>query len=654
MNKYSNVLSSKKIGTIEIRNRVIMPAMSSHYSNQTGDFIEVCKDYYKERAKGGTGLIVTEFCAVDKSGVAEPCELRCYDESHLTGLKRISTAVQAWGAKIFLQLHHAGRGTSSQLIGQQPMAPSAITAKTEIDGEILEMEMPKEMTIKDIKYIKERFIESAVLAKKAGFDGVELHGAHGYLFWQFISPASNQRTDCYGGSVENRVRIVKEVVEGIKEHCGKNFPISFRMSILDGYENGMNLEMGIEMAKILENVGLDMLNISTGSDLDGKSIIAPASYKQGFMVEYAAAVKKETNLAIAVVGMIRDFDYCESIIRENKTDFVVMGRPHLADPYMVNKIATGRENLIRKCLTCMGCLDGEARLGCSFNPIAGYEGEYNAFKKDGEQRKVVVIGGGPSGAEAARVFAVRNFNVVLFEKSSRLGGQVMLAGVPADKLQMNNLEKYYKNMLPEVGVEVRYNTEATVESVAKEEPYLVVVATGSVPIIPPIEGINLESVWTAEDVLSKRVVLEDKNVVIVGSGNTGIETAEYLLQTQNKITLVDMIPKIGATASVSGNYVMQDIKNKIEKLPNAKLSQVHTDYALFVDVKENKEIKLYFDALVLSLGVKKNDSMLKSLNTVCDNILVVGDALNVGNIGTSIRSGFFTAFCHEVEYDELV
>lgn len=652
---YKQLLSEGQVGRLNIRNRVVMAPMSNHYSNSTGDFVDVCKDYYKERAKGGTGLIITEFCAVDPTGPAEPCQLRAYHDGHVTGLKRISSAVQNHGGRIFLQLHHAGRGTSEELIGQQPMAPSEIPARYDLGDQILEMEMPREMTKEDIKHIVGQFVNGAVIAKRAGFDGVEIHGAHGYLLWQFFSAASNKRTDEYGGSVENRARIAKEIIEGIKEACGPTYPISLRISGTDGFEDGMNVENSVAIAKYLKKSGLDMMNVSVGSDGDLRSIIAPAGYEEGFMVYVAEAIKKEVDIAVAVVGMIRDFDFANKVIAEGKTDFVVLGRPHVSDPYMVNKLATGRENEIRKCLTCLGCLDGQARLECSFNPTAGFEGEYQGFNKDGKGRKVVVVGGGPAGCEAARVMAIRGFEVTLFEQKNRLGGQVVLAGVPKDKHAMNNLENYYTSILKKLGVTVKLNTPATKENVSKESPYLIFLATGSEPIVPAIKGIDNDNVFTAEAILEGKVSISNSKVIVVGSGNTGIETAEYLIDQGNEIGMADMLPAIGQLAGASGTYVLQDlVKHGIQRYPNFMLNEIDGDTVVFKDLSSNELVRKTADYLVYSLGVKKNDRLLKDMSEICENTKVIGDAEVTGNIGTAIRSGFFASYFYEVDHVELV
>ena len=257
--EYKNLLSPIRIGSITLRNRLVMPGMSDHFGSKTSEYLEFCKNYYQERAKGGTGLIMTSFCFVDPSGQAEPCQLRCYDVSHLPALKRISDGVHYYGGKTFLQLHHAGRATSTELTGSELIAPSAIPITLKVGEEMVTMETPREMTHKDIEYIRGRYVNAASLAKRAGFDGVELHGAHGYLLCQFLSPASNRRTDEYGGNTENRTRFIREIVCGVKEACGRDFPISFRISARDGHPDGLNLDELVRIVPYLEQSGIDMI-----------------------------------------------------------------------------------------------------------------------------------------------------------------------------------------------------------------------------------------------------------------------------------------------------------------------------------------------------------------------------------------------------------
>lgn len=652
---YNNLLSQGKIGRLTLKNRLIMPGMSDHFSNETGDFIDVCKAYYEERAKGGTALIITSFCYVDKTGQAETCQLRCYEESHLSGLKRLSDGVHYYDGKIFLQLHHAGRGTSSEITGTQPIAPSAIPAVIDLGEDTFEMEMPRAMTKEDIDYIVGRFINSAVLAKRAGFDGVELHAAHGYLLCQFFSPASNIRDDEYGGNTENRTRIAKEIITGIKQACGRIFPISVRISGIDGAENGIDVCEAVKIAKCLESYGADLINVSGGGDADNKSIIAPSDVPKNFLVYIAEAIKREVSIPVAVVGKIRDFDFADNAIADKKTDFICMGRPHIADPYIIKKLKSGREDEIRKCLTCMSCLDSTARLTCSVNPVVGNEQDFKSFKTNGNGRKIAVIGGGPAGCEAARVLALRGFDVTLIERSDRLGGQVKLAALPNHKEDMLNIVNYYTTVLPRAGVNVLYNTEATSNIIDKLSPIAVFVATGSRPIVPAVKGIENKNVMTAEYALLNHENIKNSKVVVVGSGNTGIETAELLYSLGNDITIADMLAKIGQLAGTSGMYVLMDLAKKgINRMPNCRLERIEDKKVYFTNIETCEEVSVDFDYLVYSLGVCSDNDTAKILQKPGRHIETIGDANRTGKIQTSVSDGFYKAFFFDADFTEMV
>lgn len=336
--KYKNLLAKGRIGSLEIKNRLIMPAMSETLTDKYGQYMEDERAYYEERAKGGTGLIITSFCAVDPKGLGAPNQLGAYDISQVVGLKKISDGVHRYDGRIFLQLHHAGRVDSSDVIGEQPVGPSAIPCPLDFGGTL---EMPREMSNAEVKEMVNKFVFAAKTAKRANFDGVELHCAHSYLLNQFISPLSNQRTDEYGRNTENRVRIIKEIISGIKETCGQNFPISVRLLGSDGIEGGIDIEEAVKIAMLIEKYGAHLINVSAGGYEATQLCIPTAGYEQGLNVYLAAAIKKAVTIPVAIVGMIRDYDFADQIIEKGDADFICMGRPHIADPYIVNKLKTG-------------------------------------------------------------------------------------------------------------------------------------------------------------------------------------------------------------------------------------------------------------------------------------------------------------------------
>ncbi|MCE5256445.1 MAG: NAD(P)/FAD-dependent oxidoreductase [Spirochaetaceae bacterium] len=647
---YPNLLSPGKIGSLTVKNRVIMPAMGDALANMNGEINDDFIAYYQERAKGGTGLIITGVCRVDPDGPAVANQFAVYNLSHVSGLKRLADAVHRYDGRVFIQLHHAGRQTNTMITGKEAIAPSAIA----VPGGLFAT--PRAMTIEEIKAMVGKFVFAAVLAKMGGIDGVEIHCAHGYLLNQFLSGFSNKRTDEYGGSLENRMRIVKEILAGIKAQCGPSFPVSVRISANEFVEGGITVEEAVEIAKKLEEYGADMVNVSGGGYHAMYGIIAPASFDQGWMVPFAAAVKQAVKIPVAAVSLIRDFDYADSIIADGKCDFVCFGRPHIADPYFVNKLTSGREKEIRRCICCLYCSDelNSSRLGCSINPVVGHEKEFSKYEKDGNGRIVAVIGGGPSGCEAARVLAIRGFKVTLFEKSDKLGGQIKLGSVPPHKFRINWLIEYYEYILKEVDVDVKLNTEVTATTIEEMKPYAIFLATGSEPIIPHIKGIDGPNVCTVDSVLAGEKKFEGKKVLVVGSGNTGLETAEYLLQFRNEVTIAEMLPKIGMLAPSSGNYTLGALTQAGAKiLLSHMLKSIDGTKVEFLNLASNETVIKEFDAVVLSVGVRPVNGLAEQLAGKSEKLVLVGDSYQVGNIATSVKSGFQKAFLFD-SYKETV
>lgn len=638
--QYEHLLSKGRIGSLVLKNRVIMPAMGNSLSTPMGDSVDDPKAYYQERARGGVGLIITGVCRIDPDGPAIGNQLAAYNISHAGGLKKIADAVHRFDSRIFLQLHHAGRQTNVMVSGKEAVAPSAI-AVTE------QFPIPREMTTAEVKELAGKFVFGAVIAKMGHFDGVEIHGAHGYMLNQFLSPYSNKRTDEYGGNLENRVRIVKEIIMGIKSQCGPSFPISVRISADEFVEGGLRIDEAVEIAKKLEEYGADMVNVSGGGYQAVYGVIAPSGFDQGWMVPLAEAVKKSVKIPVGAVSQIRDFDYADSIIAEGKCDFVCMGRPNIADPYFVNKLITNREKEIRRCICCLHCNDelNTARLECSVNPVVGYEREFQRLEKNGNGRAVAVVGGGPAGCEASRVLALRGFKVTLFEKSDKLGGQVNLAAVPPTKFRMEWLVDYYDYNLKRLGVDIRLNTEATEEEIERLNPYAVFLASGSVPVIPQVDGIHKENVFTAESILSGSVKLEGKKVAVVGTGNTGLETAEYLSQFGNSMIMIEMLPKVGMLATSSGAYTMASLAGKgFEMLPGHMVKGVNDNGVELINLSNNEPVTRECDCVVLSVGVRKNNMLEEKLSSKFDNVKVIGDAYQTANISRAVKTGFQNAY----------
>lgn len=642
--KYTNLFQKGYIGKLELKNRVVMPSMGTMLASADGEISDHHIAYFEERAKGGVGLIITEVTSVEYTlGKAGSCHPRVDDNKFIPGLQRLADTLHKYDTKVFMQLHHAGRAGNSMLTGgKQIVAPSAVACK--VIGET-----PRELTIEEIKDLVQRFVMGALRCKMAGIDGVELHGAHGYLIDQFLSPYSNKRTDEYGGSFENRMRFAKEIIEGIKTVCGKDYPVTIRLSIDEFVEGGIDLEEGIKIAKYMESMGVDAIHASCGIYETMPTVMEPMTFSQGWRVYLAEAVKKAVSIPVIAVGVIREPEFAEAILESKKADFVAVGRGQIADPQWVTKAKEGRESEIRKCISCLYCVDGAFmghHIECALNACAGRELEFKNINKVNEAKKVVVIGGGPAGLEAARVSALRGFNVVVFEKNSELGGQINYADKPNGKSKMHWAIEFLSNELRRLGVDIRLNTEATIEAVKAEEPYAVFLATGAVPFVPPIKGVALENVCTAEDILIGNVNPIEEKVAVIGAGMTGSETAELLASRGNEVYLVEMLAEVGNGAGIINKMdILKHLSNSsVEILTSYRLKEIESDKITLVNLKDNSEISKEVNKVVLALGVRSNNGLYEELSRNFSKVAIIGDSKTPGRIAHAIRQGFEKAY----------
>lgn len=641
--QYEKLFTPGKIGKLEIRNRIVMPAMESALGNGLEATDRIIA-YYEERAKGGCGLIITEITRVcNGSGVGHPTQLNATSVEMVGGLERLSSAVHRHGGKIFCQLHHPGREGKEMFGGEPIVGPSAIASK-------VNDEIPRELTKEEISDIITGFVTSAKLCQLAGIDGVELHGAHGYLIQQFMCEYSNQRTDEYGGAFEKRMAFVSEIVGMIKTMCGDDFPVTIRINGDDYFEGGMTLEDSVEIAKYLESIGVDAINVSAGGYAAPNASTEPISYPQGWKRHLAKTIKENVNIPVIACDVIRKPDFAEELLQVDKLDFVALGRAQLADPYFATKARNGLASHIRPCICCMYCVGevGSARsIKCAVNPRTSFESVYLDMKKDCVGKKAVVVGGGPAGMQAAINLSQRGFKVSLYEATDKLGGDVYLASIPPNKDKMlwlcESMEKeVYRN-----DVKVYLNKKVDVAFVAKKKPDVVVVAIGGDPIKPKFEGVNLSHVYTVDDVLNKSFKVNSKKIVVVGSGLTGLETAEHLASMGNDVTIIEreyeVSPSSGGGIGSSVSPTVADSLEHLAKLNvkillSTELVSICSDYT----VKVNGEVSsLDADMVVLSLGVRSDKNVINSfLKEFGDNAIIVGDAKVQGRVAEAIHGAF--------------
>lgn len=630
------------IGNLELKNRVVMPAMGCSFASETGIASDEMIRYYQDRAKGGCALIITEITRVDdETGIGTPCQLSVTKKENIPSLVRLAEAIHAYDSKIFVQLHHPGNQTPSRLLdGKPPVSASDVTCKTIGDK-------PRALTTEEVEALVRKFVTGAVYCQIAGIDGVEIHAAHGYLINQFMSPHTNKRTDKYGGDFMGRMRFITEIIKGIQMQCGPKFPISVRLNGDDYIEDGIKLEEAVQMAVYLEKLGIQCLNVSCGTYESGYTIIEPQGMPEAWKQHLAKTIKSNVSIPVIAVNNIKHPAIAEKLLQADVCDFIGIARGQLADPEWANKAKAGKEELIRKCLSCMECfrvLNALKPLECTINPVLGRELHFNddTMKKDGDGRKVAVIGGGPAGMQAAVVLAKRGYKPVIFEKDTKLGGAANLAAIPPHKELMGEFIDTMAEELKELNVEVRLNTPASVEDVAKLNPVGIFLATGGNPIVPQLDGI--ENAVTSTDVLTKQVEYKDKSIIVVGGGVTGLETAETIGQ-DNQVTIIEMAKDVGTTlyASAKALLMKRIMEQGTKVMTETTLVSVQKD-SVTVKNAQGESQTIPCDAVVLAMGVRSDRSLRDEFEQSFDRVILIGDSEKPGQIREALHAAYDKAF----------
>ena len=624
-----------KIGKIEIPNRLVVSPMVTDYCNQDGTATERYIAYHEAKAKGGWGLIITEDYAVDPSGKGFSCVAGLWNDSQIASHAELTRRVHQYKSKIFAQIYHCGRQTASAITGCQPLAPSPVPCPTM-------QELPKELPVDEIEKIVGQFGDTALRAKKAGFDGIEIHGAHGYLISEFMSPYSNKRTDEYGGHLLNRMRFPLKIVADIRAKCGKDFGVGFRISCDEFVPGGRTIEDTKAMAVFLEDAGFDVLHVSAGVYASADKIVPASSTPHGWLAGYAEEAKKAVRVPVITVGRINDPFVAESILASGKADFVAMGRASLADPEFPEKAKAALFDEIRPCIACnegcIGILFTDQPIKCVLNPTLGREAEW-VIRPAKKAKKVVVIGGGPAGMEAAATAAKAGHKVSLLEREGRLGGLFYLASVPPNKGEIGNFVEYQIKQLEKFKVKVTLNANVTSELIDSEKPDVVINATGGIPATPDIPGIAKPNVVNAYDVLAGKVFVGAKAVVI-GGGMVGAETANHLANHGKSVTLVEMLPDIATEIqNINRSALLQDLeKGKVRILVETTVKEVLTDGVLVIKGCDTESIGA--DTVVAASGSRPDGGLEAKLAGKPYKVVSIGDAVKVGKVIDAIEAGF--------------
>lgn len=632
-----HVFSPITIGTMVVKNRLVVPPMVSNYANQDGTCSEQFIRYHEEKAKGGWGLIIVEDYKINPEAGGFVKLPGLWHDGQIASHKRLTDRVHQHGAKIAAQIYHAGRETCAEITGVQPVAPSAIP-------DPVVNAMPRELTVAEIRQLVAQFGDTALRAKQAGFDAVEIHGAHGYLVNQFMSPFSNKRIDQYGGTILNRARFALEIIADIRAKVGADYPLIYRMSVNEFVEGGLTTEDSKVIAMLLEEAGVDLIHASNGVYASAETIIPPTAVGHAWSATISEELKKVVSIPVITVGRINDPLIAESVLRARQADLVSMGRGSLADPHLPNKAKAGRFDDIIRCIGCLqGCIQRNAQqlpIKCLVNPLTGHEAE-RQVEPASRVKKVLVIGGGIAGMEAAIVAAQRGHQVELYEQNSRLGGQWVLAAIPPTKEELSSFTVWQIHQLQQLGVVVHLDTALTLAQIQAAKPDAVIVATGASPFVPNIPGKDLPHVFTANDVLQGKVQL-GKRVVVIGGGLVGSETAAHLANHGREVSIIEMNDDIFmGTPGATKQYLMKDLQqHQVVILTRTQVQAIQPTAVIVRDHEGREQTLAAVDSVVMAIGSRPVSFSLAELQDEVSEIVTIGDAQQVRKAMEAVEEGY--------------
>jgi 2,4-dienoyl-CoA reductase-like NADH-dependent reductase (Old Yellow Enzyme family)/thioredoxin reductase len=637
------------LGSLPLKNRIAMPAMATNFANMDGSVSDRLIQYYRARAAGGTSLIMIEFTTVLFGGRFTQNQLRVDEDRFVPGLARLVEILHQAGAKTFLQLHHSGRRAPFPVILTPAIAPSPLPI---FPG----APVPREMNPDEIRHVREAFIQGAVRARRAGFDGVELHATHGYLLAQFLSPASNRRTDEYGGNPERRAGFPLEILRGIKEAVGRNFPVMVKMTGDEYTPGGIEIEEALIHARLFAENGADALCVSgsAGSvmamspNAPGiRSTSPPVYIEPACYAHLAARVKKEVNIPVMAIGRINDPAVAESLLLEEKADLIAVGRGHIADPEFTRHAP---EEVRRDLVYCIGCLQGciersvhwaNTGITCAVNPRVGREGEEAALPA-GTAKKVWVVGGGPAGMHAAAILAERGHQVTLFDQMDELGGNVRIASVPPKKKETLRLIRHLAHRLEKSGARMLLHTRVDGGKIRCGHPETVVIATGAKPRMLELSGMHSSRVLAAEKVLEgEGFQTAGGRAIVVGGGLVGCETALSLAQQGWGVTILEMFDDIGMDVGpILKFYLRRELNEADVQIRVRTLVCAVGEKGVVGRLPEGDEMTYPADLIVVAVGYEADRRLFEEIRNQVRETYLIGDALSPRKILEAMKESF--------------
>jgi len=625
---YDKLFCPGSIGNCEIKNRIILSPFNKSYSNRDGTVTQRQIDYMAERAKGGTGLLMVGATYVSPEGKGHFDQQGLHKDDTVPGFRRLAESVHAHGAKIGVQLNHRGRLTSSKFSGLKPVAPSPLPGES-LDK--FEQEIPVELTVGEIQRIIGDFASAAERARSAGLDVIEIHGGHGYLVNQFVSPYSNKRSDEYGGSTANRERFAVELISAVRGAVGDDFPLMYRISADELVDGGLTIEDSMPFARRLEEAGINLIDVSAGRDTSGFMNVPPMDVPLGPYVPYAEAIRQEISIPVSVVCRIVDPQQAEEILANQQADFITMARALHADPFLPEKARKGQEEDIFACVGCLeGCCDHlniELPIECTVNPRTGRENFYTLKKATGKKR-IIVVGGGPAGMEAARVCSLRGHEVVLYEKEGELGGQLrFLSRLPYND-DFGEIIRYLSLQLKKQKVRIELAQAATISLIREQAPDVVIVAAGADPFLPDIPGSSEQNVATYLHVIN-RTSFSEKRAAIIGGDVKGCQVSEYLSERAVEVALIE--PKETLAMDGGSRHKMFTVRRidenpDIDVFTNTAVKAISADSITIMNKTE--EITLEnIELVVMAMGSVSARALADDLirENVVPELYTVGD-----------------------------